>query len=236
MGDYPTFDEVAALSEEVVDLRFRDSRVLETLAEILPKYLHPADMQSVFEELRGEYYDGLAVGGNLTALHNVADVCRKCPNVRPGAETPAWNLIDPDVVFVSEHPNISQVAMDYMVETFSTVGFTSRRTCLTYVNRCKLAKARRYEPAEVANCLEFLRTELQILRPKLVVPLGLVPTSVILGADVTLGNERGKVHWLGPWAVLPTYAPAYVLSAGGNSPDTFKSDLTYGYEFVYGKR
>jgi uracil-DNA glycosylase family 4 len=228
--------EDAPVTQSYIPLAFNEGRLLEVLCEQLPKYaLGNADIQVILAELREELYSKVNPPANLRTLHSVTRNCRRCPNLMHPADLPAWNVTDPDCLFVVESPSaLSPEATQLLIDGLSKAGFKSRNIGMTYVNRCK-AKARKHTGVEIANCMSYLHAEIQLMKPKLIVPLGLVSSSVVLSTPVELGEERGKIMWLGPWAVMPTWAPGYVKRAGGRVAEQLAQDFTSAFNFVYGR-
>ncbi len=71
---------------------------------------------------------------------------------------------------------------------------------------------------EMAFCLPFLRAQLEIVRPKVIVALGATAIEGLLGPDP--GRRIGKIH--GQWhafngiPLMPTYHPSYLSRNGTN--------------------
>lgn len=223
-------------SKSKLPLAMGDSNLLEKLSEILPIYLNQGDVQMVMYELRNELYKDLSVDETLEQLHMITRNCKKCPEVLPGSQIPHWNVADPDVVFVADSPSLDGTSMEMFTKTASGAGFTSGRLCMTFVNRCKKASRAKHTIEEINTCTPYLLSEIQILKPKLIIPLGLIATNAILGANLHLNEERGKIIWLGPWAILPTFSPSYVLRGGGNLNNLFIQDMEKAFNFVYGEK
>lgn len=223
----------ALLPKLDLPLALNEGRLLEVLSIKLRTYLPQADVQMLLDDLRTELYSDIS-RDNLKTIHSMAKNCRRCPNLEINPQLPYWNLADPDIVFVMESPSISQEAMDLLIKHVAATGFSSKRLTLTFVNRCK-ARTRKHTLEEIKNCTSYLHTELQLLQPKLIIPLGLIATATILGADVNLKNERGRICWLGPWAIMPTYSPVHVLRAD-HLLDDMTRDLKQAYEFTYGEK
>ena len=228
-----------ALSEDLLHsgftlpLAFNEGRLLEVLSEKLVTYLPIADVQVLLDDLRDELYSGLDLG-TLKTLHTITRNCRKCPAMIPDPNLPKWNLQDPDVMFIAEQPLRTSDEIDLFVATLKTSGFNSNRVMLTYVNRCSVAEKRRATVDEINNCLGYLHHEIQLVKPKLLVPLGLLPTSTLLLSDIKLASERGKICWLGPWAIMPTYSLSYVLNGSEHLRETFEQDIKFANSFCYG--
>jgi uracil-DNA glycosylase family 4 len=226
--------EAVVPAKAYIPLAFNEGRLLEVLSELLPKYMHKADVQAVLSDIREELYSGIGENG-LRTLHSMTMNCKRCVELAHPAVIPSWNVTSPDCVFVAESPSIfSQDSMNYFTSLLSKVGFSSRNICLTYVNRCKAIK-RKHSADEITNCLPYLHTEIQLMKPKLIVPMGLIAASALTSATLELGEERGRILWIGPWAVMPTWATGYALRAGGRVAEQFESDLLSAFNFTYGR-
>lgn len=70
------------------------------------------------------------------------------------------------------------------------------------------------------HCKEILMEQLQILSPKLVIPLGEFPTRVLLGNEFTTFKDVvGKIYEVGSFKVLPIYHPSPI------SPKSYKGNV-----------
>lgn len=68
-------------------------------------------------------------------------------------------------------------------------------------------------PEEVASCLPYLKRQIALIRPVLILAVGRVAAHHLLGVTVSLGSLRGRVHYFGELntPVVVTYHPAYLL-------------------------
>ncbi len=212
---------------------FGDMKLLSVLEEVLPKYMHRADVQSVLDDLRTKLVADYDLP-NLKSLHELTKNCRKCPNLVHSAALPTWNLTDPDVLFILDTPKQNQESYKILTNLLKDIGFSSRRVALTYLNRCAPKEYRAYSPEEIENCLAYLFNEIQILRPKLIVLLGSIPLLSFFGTGTKLKDCRGQIIWLGPWAFLPTYSPGYLRQAGESQVAETRADISRAYHFTYG--
>ena len=76
-------------------------------------------------------------------------------------------------------------------------------------------------PAQVRACNPWLREEIRLVKPKLVVALGSTAAQALLGSAFRVTQHRGEVtasEWAGP--VLATVHPSSVLRA----PDEYRAD------------
>ena len=66
-------------------------------------------------------------------------------------------------------------------------------------------------PAEIAACMPYLRRQIELIQPKLIVTLGKTASDALLGNKATVASLRGKVHAYQGIPLVATYHPAYLL-------------------------
>jgi DNA polymerase len=68
-------------------------------------------------------------------------------------------------------------------------------------------------PEEVAACLPYLKRQIALLQPKIMLAVGRIAAHNLLATDVPLGRLRGQVHRFGELntPLVVTYHPAYLL-------------------------
>ncbi|MFH1499830.1 MAG: uracil-DNA glycosylase [Verrucomicrobiota bacterium] len=73
-------------------------------------------------------------------------------------------------------------------------------------------------PEELAFCLPFLRAQIEIVRPRLLVALGSTAAQGLLGPGsfTALGQVRGKWHDFNGKPAMVTYHPSYILRNNSN--------------------
>ncbi|MBV8211004.1 MAG: uracil-DNA glycosylase [Burkholderiaceae bacterium] len=83
------------------------------------------------------------------------------------------------------------------------------------VVKCRPPGNRNPEPDEVAHCEPYLRRQIELLRPRIILLLGRVAAQAMIGTDASIASLRGRVHRLeiGGSSVptIVTYHPAYLL-------------------------
>ncbi len=77
--------------------------------------------------------------------------------------------------------------------------------------KCRPPENRNPDTEEIAACLPYLQQQIALIKPKLIVALGKVAATSLLGRDATLGSLRGTVHDFGGTPLIVTYHPAYLL-------------------------
>lgn len=88
------------------------------------------------------------------------------------------------------------------------------------VLKCRPPGNRNPEPEEVAQCEPFLRRQVELLQPKIILAMGRFAVQSLLQTNDPIGRLRGRVHRYQGVPVVVTYHPAYLLR---NLPDKAKA-------------
>jgi uracil-DNA glycosylase family 4 len=88
------------------------------------------------------------------------------------------------------------------------------------VLKCRPPGNRNPEPDEVAQCEPFLRRQVELLQPKIILAMGRFAVQTLLQSTEPIGKLRGRVHRYQGVPVVVTYHPAYLLR---NLPDKAKA-------------
>jgi len=69
------------------------------------------------------------------------------------------------------------------------------------------------QPDEVAACLPYLRRQIELVRPRLLLAVGRIAAQNLLATEESLSRLRGRVHRFGELntPLVVTYHPAYLL-------------------------
>jgi DNA polymerase len=91
------------------------------------------------------------------------------------------------------------------------MGLTRQQVYIANIVKCRPPNNRVPAPDEVATCTPYLERQLEIIRPKVIVTLGLPAARYMLRTKESMGRLRGKFQaWRGI-KLMPTFHPAYVL-------------------------
>lgn len=77
--------------------------------------------------------------------------------------------------------------------------------------KCRPPNNRAPEPDEITTCLPYLKQQIALIKPKLIIALGKTAATSLLGKEATLGSMRGTLHDFEGTPLLVTYHPAYLL-------------------------
>jgi len=77
--------------------------------------------------------------------------------------------------------------------------------------KCRPPENRTPLPDEMEACWPFLRGQLEVVRPEVIVALGRPAAMRLLGTGEAMARLRGRFHEWEGIPVMPTYHPAYLL-------------------------
>jgi DNA polymerase len=86
-----------------------------------------------------------------------------------------------------------------------------RNVYIANVLKCRPPANRNPAPEEVARCEPFLRRQVQLLQPRMILAMGRFAVHSLLGTAEPIGKLRGRVHSYREVPVVVTYHPAYLL-------------------------
>ncbi len=76
------------------------------------------------------------------------------------------------------------------------------------------------EPEEVEACVPYLKRQIELIQPKLILASGRFAVQFLLGREASVASLRGRVHDYQGIPVIVTYHPAYLLR---NPPEKAKA-------------
>lgn len=79
------------------------------------------------------------------------------------------------------------------------------------VLKCRPPENRDPQGEEVQQCDPFLKRQVELIKPKLILALGKFAAQSLLNSDATIGSMRGRQHEYNGVPVIVTYHPAYLL-------------------------
>jgi len=93
------------------------------------------------------------------------------------------------------------------------IGLAREQVYIANVVKCRPPGNRDPLREEAAECLPYLRRQIDLLRPKILLVVGRIAAQNLLGSDAPLASLRQRVHRFGEARVplVVTYHPAYLL-------------------------
>lgn len=93
------------------------------------------------------------------------------------------------------------------------IGLKREQVYIANVVKCRPPGNRVPKPEEVTSCMPYLRRQIELIRPRIILAVGRVAAQNLLQTDTTLGRMRQRVYALDGFdiPVVVTYHPAYLL-------------------------
>jgi len=147
--------------------------------------------------------------------------CTKCPLCENRTHT-VFGEGNPeaDLMFVGEGPGENEdltgrpfvgKAGQKLDEMITAMGLSRERVYIANIVKCRPPGNRAPAAAETAACTPYLHRQIELIRPKVIVTLGLPATQHLLKSKLSMSKLRGQWHSFRGIDVMPTYHPAYLL-------------------------
>ncbi len=125
-----------------------------------------------------------------------------------------------DIMFIGEGPGADEdreglpfvgKAGKLMNQALTGLGINREELYIANIVKCRPPGNRNPEQDEASACIDFLRTQVILVKPKIIVLLGSVALKNILGEEYGITSARGK--WIEKKGIyyLPTWHPAALL-------------------------
>lgn len=124
------------------------------------------------------------------------------------------------VMFIGEGPGADEdiqgqpfvgKAGQLMNKAFESLDIDRKEIYITNIVKCRPPQNRVPDKEEADACMDYLRNQVILIKPKIIVLLGSTALKNILGQDYSITKERGK--WIQNKEIwyMPTFHPAALL-------------------------
>jgi len=171
------------------------------------------------EDRRGALED---VEAALGALRTVVSACERCGLCKTRNKTVfGEGNARAEVVFVGEAPGADEDAQGrpfvgragQLLTDIIEKGMKIPRESVYICNvlKCRPPDNATPNPEQVAQCEPYLRKQLALLQPRVIVALGKTAAQTLLRSEESMGRMRGKWHTYEGIPLRATYHPSYLL-------------------------
>ena len=164
---------------------------------------------------------------DLRSLERLVSGCVRCGLHQTRTQTVfGVGASDAQLMIIGEAPGADE---DRMGEPFvgragrllnamlGAVGLTRESVYIANIIKCRPPKNRDPKPEETASCAPYLKRQIELVRPKVILAVGRVAAQNLLGTTTAIGRLRGQAHRepVSGTPLLVTYHPAYLLRSPG---------------------
>lgn len=169
---------------------------------------------------------GEVAGATLDEVRRELGDCRRCKlcggrtQIVFGAGNPRAEL-----VFVGEGPGEQEdrqglpfvgAAGQLLTKMIEAMKFTRDTVYICNVVKCRPPNNRNPEPDEIQACEPFLKAQLRVIKPKVIVTLGKFAAQTLLREATSITRLRGQWREYQGVPLMPTFHPAYLLRTPGD--------------------
>lgn len=164
----------------------------------------------------------------LAAIRPSIIECTQCPHLVKSRTQVVFGVGNPDaeLMFVGEAPGEDEdlqgepfvgKAGQLLTKIITAMGFDRGDVYIANVLKCRPdmppgeSGNRKPRPAEMATCLPYLREQIEIIQPRVLVALGATAMEGLIGETQPMARLRGRWHDFGGTPLMATYHPAYLL-------------------------
>jgi DNA polymerase len=154
-------------------------------------------------------------------LENECKACEKCElcRTRTNCVFGVGNR-DADVLFVGEAPGAKEdasgipfvgAAGKLLDKYLEAVGIDRGEVYIANILKCRPPQNRDPLPEEQDMCIDYLRRQVQLIRPKIIVCLGRISAMRLIKPDFKITAEHGKFFKKGGYIITAVFHPAALL-------------------------
>ena len=154
-------------------------------------------------------------------LYDEIYACEKCGLCKGiHNKVPGQGDVRAKLMFIGEGPGADEdlqglafvgAAGQLLTKMIAAMGMTREEVYICNIVKCRPPRNRVPEAEEAAACLPYLRQQVALVRPKVIVLLGSTAAKTLIREDFRITREHGRwIEKKGVW-FMPTYHPAALL-------------------------
>ncbi len=234
IGDNLYFDELPKQFEQVsnavqsnTEINMATKQEIEQIiatnqiaAEMkVQKIVHQVSNEIVSQSLN--INEDWAEAADLTTLEQQIKDCQKCPLANTRGKF-VFGVGNPnaDIMIIGEAPGADEDAQgepfvgragQLLTKIIEAINFKREDVYICNIIKCRPPANRRPTQPEVAHCEPYLKKQIELIKPKYILALGLTAADTLFKKPHKMGDIRGKVFTYAGIPTLVTYHPAALL-------------------------
>lgn len=153
---------------------------------------------------------------------DIGPACTRCKLCTLGRSQVVFGVGNPKarLMFVGEAPGEDEDkkgepfvgrAGQLLTKIIEAIGLTREQVYIANVIKCRPPSNRNPEPDEVAACEPYLFRQIDVIQPRVIVPLGKFAAQSLLRTMDPITRLRGRQFDYRGTVLIPTFHPAYLL-------------------------
>jgi uracil-DNA glycosylase family 4 len=152
--------------------------------------------------------------------------CQKCPLSKGRKNAvPGEGSLGTGLMFVGEAPGRDEDiqgrpfvgrAGQLLTKIILAMKFKREDVYITNVVKCRPPENRTPHRLEIEMCQGYLREQLEMIKPKVIVTLGKVAADFFIQSNLGMTALRGNFYEFNKIKVMPTFHPSYLIRNEGN--------------------
>lgn len=189
----------------------------------LPDVVHPEAVHAdvIVESIRPVVNEEMMTATTLDAFHAQINTCMKCPlggtrtNFVFGSGNP-----DADIMVIGEAPGADEDAQglpfvgragQLLTKILESIELQRDDVYICNILKCRPPNNRKPLVGETDSCEPYLWKQIELIKPKFILALGLTAAHTLLKSSETMSALRGTIHDYQGIKTLVTYHPAALL-------------------------
>jgi uracil-DNA glycosylase family 4 len=128
--------------------------------------------------------------------------------------------VDGEIMFIGEGPGADEDrqgrpfvgrAGQVLTNLIKKMGFEREDVYIANIVKCRPPGNRNPSIEEANTCIPFLKQQIAIIQPKVIMLLGNVPLQNFFGAELRITKARGRFLEYNGIKVMPTFHPSYLM-------------------------
>ncbi|HRT05072.1 MAG TPA: uracil-DNA glycosylase [Kiritimatiellia bacterium] len=147
--------------------------------------------------------------------------CELCPLAATRQHVvPGQGALQPDIMFIGEGPGADEDeqglafvgrAGQLLTKMINAMGYTREQVFIGNIVKCRPPGNRVPTPVEMEGCIPYLKRQIAVIQPKLIVCLGATAARGLVNETMPIGKARGSWREFEGIPVMLTFHPAYLL-------------------------
>ncbi|RKD30858.1 uracil-DNA glycosylase [Thermohalobacter berrensis] len=157
----------------------------------------------------------------LEEVKNYCKLCQKCDLYKNRTNVVfGEGNVKADIMFIGEGPGYNEdiqgrpfvgVAGQLLTKMIKAINLDRKDVYITNIVKCRPPNNRNPFEKESEKCIEYLRWQVKLINPKIIVCLGAVSGRNIISPNFRVTMDRGKWFKKGTFNIIATFHPAAIL-------------------------